>query len=114
MGKLQLTGQNLGRVFNSKTGFMYPMRIYCFEAKLHNLKLKTRPKQLLGYILFDITLPGSDNCHVGQNKPKFLIFVIKGTLFFCTYLTFEYVVLSGCPQDKCPSCEIVAPLGKNN
>jgi hypothetical protein len=70
MDKLQLTGQNLGRVFNSKTGCMHPMRLYCFEAKLHNLKLKTQPQQLLGYLLFDITLPGSDNCQVCQNKLK--------------------------------------------
>jgi hypothetical protein len=89
MDKLQLTGQNLGRVFNSKTGFMYPMRLYCFEAKLNNLKLKTQPQQLLGYILFDILLPGSDNCHVCQNKPNILNISNQMHIFFYTYLTFE-------------------------
>jgi hypothetical protein len=43
---LQLTGQNLGRVFNSKIGRMYPMHLSCYEAKLPSLKLKTRPQNL--------------------------------------------------------------------
>jgi hypothetical protein len=48
MGKLQLTGQRLRRVFNSRNGRMYVMQVWCYEAKRSNLKLKTLPKQLSG------------------------------------------------------------------
>jgi hypothetical protein len=57
MDKLQLTGQNLGRVFNSRSGCVCAMHLSCFETKLPNLMLKTRPKQLLGYLPLDIVLP---------------------------------------------------------
>ncbi len=43
MSKLQLTGRNLGRVFNYKSP-MYPVRLRCYEAKLPSLLLKTRNK----------------------------------------------------------------------
>jgi hypothetical protein len=33
------------------------MQLSCFETKLPNLMLKTRPKQLLGSLLLDIALP---------------------------------------------------------
>jgi hypothetical protein len=49
MDKPQLTRQNLGRVFNSRSGCMCPM--HCYEANLSNLKLQTQPKQLLDYTL---------------------------------------------------------------
>ncbi len=49
MDKLKLTGQNLGRVFKSKSGCMCVVHLLCSEAIRPNLKLKTRPKQLLGY-----------------------------------------------------------------
>ncbi len=58
MDKLQLTGRNLCRVFNSRAVCMAAMELSCFEAKRPNLMLKTQPKQLLGYLLLDITLPG--------------------------------------------------------
>jgi hypothetical protein len=48
MDKLQLTGQNLGGVFNSRSGCMCAMHLCFYEAKQPNLKLKTWPKQLLG------------------------------------------------------------------
>jgi hypothetical protein len=54
--KLQYTGKNIGWVFNSKRGCMYPMHLYSYEAKLTNLKLKTWPKQLLGSIRLYIML----------------------------------------------------------
>jgi hypothetical protein len=60
MDKLQLTGQNLGRVFNFKSGCVCAMQLSCFETKLPNLMLKTRPKQLLGSLPLDITLPGGN------------------------------------------------------
>ncbi len=56
MDLLELTGQNLGRVFNSRSGFLRAIQLCYFETKLPNLMLKTRHKQLLGYLL-DIALP---------------------------------------------------------
>ncbi len=61
MDKLQLTGQNLGRVFSSRRGCMCGTHLFCFEAKLPSLKLKTRPKQLLGSLPLAFALP--DRCH---------------------------------------------------
>jgi hypothetical protein len=57
MDKLQLTGQNLGRVFNSRSDCMSGMHLYCYEAKQLNLKLKTQPKQLLGSLPIVFALP---------------------------------------------------------
>jgi hypothetical protein len=56
MDKLQLTGRNLGRVFNSRRGCVRAMQLRCFETKLPNLLLKTRPKQLLASLPLDIAL----------------------------------------------------------
>jgi hypothetical protein len=39
------------------TGRLHAIQLYYFETKLANLKLKTRPKQLLGYLPIDIVLP---------------------------------------------------------
>jgi hypothetical protein len=35
---------------------MYPMHLSCYETKQPNLKLKTRPRQLLGCLPLDISL----------------------------------------------------------
>jgi hypothetical protein len=35
------TRQNLSRVLHSRSGFLYSMHLFCFEAKLPSLKLKT-------------------------------------------------------------------------
>ncbi len=56
MDKLQLTGQNLGWVFNFRSDWIF-MYLFSYEAKQPNLKLKTRPKQLLGYLPFAFALP---------------------------------------------------------
>jgi hypothetical protein len=40
MDKLQLKGQNLGRVFNSRRGRLYTMRSFCYRAKTVQLKLE--------------------------------------------------------------------------
>ncbi len=48
MAKLQLTGQNLGRVFNCRISHAHVVHFGCYGVKLPNLKLKTRPKQLSG------------------------------------------------------------------
>ncbi len=52
MDKFQLTGQNLGPVFNSRSSCML---LRCYEAKRPNLKLKTRPKQF--YLALNLTKP---------------------------------------------------------
>jgi hypothetical protein len=36
---------------------MFVMHLFCYEAKQPNLKLKTRPKQLLGYLPLAFALP---------------------------------------------------------
>ncbi len=55
--KLQLTGQNLGRVFNFRTGHLHAANVWCYPVKLSTLKLKTQPKQLLVYLPLDVPLP---------------------------------------------------------
>ncbi len=36
-----MTGHNLGRVLNSRSGWMYAIRLCCSEAKVANLEVKT-------------------------------------------------------------------------
>jgi hypothetical protein len=57
MDTLQLTGQNLGRVFNFRSDHLHSAYLYCYLVKLPNFNLKTRPKQLLDYLPLDIALP---------------------------------------------------------
>jgi hypothetical protein len=52
MDKLYLTGQDLGRAFNSRSGCVNAMQLNGFETKRPNLKLKIRTKQLLHSLLF--------------------------------------------------------------
>jgi hypothetical protein len=56
MDKLQLAGRSLGWVFHSRSDWMLVMHLFSYEAKQPNLKLKTRPKQLLGYLPFAFAL----------------------------------------------------------
>jgi hypothetical protein len=56
--KLQLTGQNLGRVFSFRFGHLHAEHFWCYQVKLPHLKLKTRSKQLLGSLPLVIALPG--------------------------------------------------------
>ncbi len=48
-----LPGQNLGRVFNSRSGYVNAVQLHRFDTKLPNLKLKTRAKKLLGFVQFN-------------------------------------------------------------
>jgi hypothetical protein len=41
MDKLQLTGQNLGQVFNFSFGHLHAEHSWCYQVKLPNFKLKT-------------------------------------------------------------------------
>jgi hypothetical protein len=58
MDKLQLTGRNLGPVFNSRSGCTCAMHLCRYEAKQPILKLKIRPEQLLGSLPLAFVLPG--------------------------------------------------------
>jgi hypothetical protein len=58
MDKLKLTGQHLGRVFNSISGRMIAMHVLLCIAIRPNLELKTQPKRLLGFLPFVIILHG--------------------------------------------------------
>ncbi len=57
MDELKLTGRNLGRVFNYRLGHACTGHIIVHISKQPNLKLKTRPKQLLVSLPFAFALP---------------------------------------------------------
>jgi hypothetical protein len=71
MDKLQLTGQNLGRVFNYKSDCMSAMHLFCYEAKQLNLKLKIRPKHLLGSHPLAFKLPASTTHYRGHYRKRY-------------------------------------------
>jgi hypothetical protein len=77
MDKLKLTGQNQGQVFKFRRGCLHAIQLYHFETKLPNLKLKTRPKQLLGSLPVDIALPGLIS----------LDLIFKSNIYAVQYLT---------------------------
>ncbi len=54
-------GQNLGRVFNSRSDCTHAMQLHFSDTKQPNLNAKTWPKQLLGSLLLDIALPAAAN-----------------------------------------------------
>ncbi len=57
MDKLQPTRQNLCRVFNFRSGHLHAATFLVLPVKLPNLQLKTRLKQLIGYLPLDSPLP---------------------------------------------------------
>jgi len=58
MDKLQLTGQNLSRVFNFRNGRVHAAHFLHYRVKLPILKFKIWRKQLNGSLPLDITLRG--------------------------------------------------------
>ncbi len=66
MDKLQVTGQNLGQVFNIRGGHLHAAAFLVSSVKLPYLQVKTWPKQLLGYLPLDIALPIASQQHVSQ------------------------------------------------
>ncbi len=58
MDKLQIIGQNLGQVFNFRSGHLHAATFLVLSVKQPNLQLKIPPKQLLGSLPLVITLPG--------------------------------------------------------
>ncbi len=81
MDKLQLKGQNLGRVFNSRSGRMRAMHLCCFEAKGPNLKLKTWPKQLLGSLSLAFAPPAYTIDDTNNGSKKFYRIGLNCKLF---------------------------------
>jgi hypothetical protein len=63
MDKLKLTGQNQGRVFNSRLSRACIGYAIVHITKQPNLKLKTRPKQLLGSLPLAFALPAWTFCN---------------------------------------------------
>ncbi len=63
MDKLQLTRQNLGRVFNLRFDHLDAEHFWCYQVKLPNLNSKTWLKQLLGFLPLVIALPGITHHH---------------------------------------------------
>jgi hypothetical protein len=57
MDKVQLTGRNLGQVFNFRFVHLHAEHSWCYQVKLPNFKLKTQPKQLQGPLLLVIAFP---------------------------------------------------------
>jgi len=62
MDKLKPTGWYLGRVFNSRLGHACKGHAIVHIRKQPNLKLKTRPKQLLGSLRINLFAPRNYAC----------------------------------------------------
>ncbi len=62
MDKLKLTGPNMGRVVNSRLGCACASCAIANITKWPSLKLKTWPKQLLGFLPLAFALPGLSFC----------------------------------------------------
>jgi hypothetical protein len=58
MDKLNLMGQNLGLIFNSRNGRTFAPRNSFTSIKQPSLEWKTQSKQLLHYVLLAFALPG--------------------------------------------------------
>ncbi len=86
MDKLQVTGQNLGRVFNSRSGCMCARLLRCYEAKLPDLKSKTRSKIILGSLPIDIAQAWLFGTVVTKDMLTLATLMIEhlvGSIMFC-------------------------------
>ncbi len=73
MDKLEPTGHNLGRVYNSKLRHSSECHAIAYITEWPNLKLKTRPKQLLGSLPLSFTLPALARIQNGTSRVTFQI-----------------------------------------
>ncbi len=96
MDKLQLTGQNLGRVFNFRSGHLHAAQFWCYRVKLLNLKLKTGPKQLLGSFPLVIALP--DFTHKGLSVKIPVKLPKLSNVMYLPVLLWVIRLNSICPQ----------------
>ncbi len=78
------TGRNLGRVFNFRFGHLQAEHFRCYQVKLPNLKMKIRPKQLLGYLPLVIMLPALSSA----------VFVLRVTWWHCQ--AHPYCIMEQC------------------
>ncbi len=78
LDKFEVTGQNPGRVFNSRLGPACKCYAVACVTKRPNLKLKTRPEQLLRSLLLAFTLPRGVR-HLTKEKVK-VVFTEFSTL----------------------------------
>ncbi len=87
-GSFQLAGQNLGHVFNFRSGHLHAAKFLLLSIKLPNLQMKTRPKQLLGslrVVLFPPHLNVRDPL-ISTTKRCFLPIYIKHIGMYYRYL----------------------------
>jgi hypothetical protein len=84
MGKIKLTEQNLGQVFNFRHWCMLTLRTSFTTAKRTNLKWKTWSKQLLGSLplafAWQRVCCGSDCIYPYHCKLEFLSLPVTSTL----------------------------------
>jgi len=91
--KLQLAGQKQSQVFNSRSGCMYAMHLFCCKAKLTNLKLKTRPQTT--FLLSPVRYCAAQfNCKVQTAFPIFSfhfrnIFPLIEDIFSAIFVNFR-------------------------
>ncbi len=83
MDKLELTDLNLGRVFNARSGCMYELHLLSSIAKLPNLKLLTRLKQLLGSLQLDIVIPGMTLTQHSESTCRIQCLYATYRIFYC-------------------------------
>jgi len=65
--------------FNFRCGHLHAAHLWCYPVKLSNFKLKTRPKQLSGYLLYDIALPSLGHLGWHETNRNDLICVAKAS-----------------------------------
>ncbi len=66
LDKLQLTGQNLGKVLNSRSGCARAVHLFCYEVKQTDLKLKLGPNN------FQVM------SHQKSSSQRYLLWVMSG------------------------------------
>jgi hypothetical protein len=88
MDRLELSQQNLGRVFNFRRGCVHAAHSFCLEAKGPSLEL---PKQLLGFLVLEIVNPGL--ALKGVNGPAYY-----STVQVTTLICFIQLALKGIKQ----------------
>jgi hypothetical protein len=84
----KLTGRNLGRVFNSRLGHACMDHAIVHITKQSYIKLKTRPKQILGslplaFVLPGIAYSGQYQQHCGRNLASYLQGLRFESIPFC-------------------------------
>ncbi len=96
LDKLLLTGQNLGQLFNSRSG---PVSIVClcfYLAKRSNLWLKTLPKQLLSRQALDIAGKGLALGAMTLSITIFSTLTFSITIFDIQHIDIQHINIKKC------------------